>query len=155
MIDFDALWLFSGRGEDGGGRSMDGEQDLWEGGCTYSCILTNDYTLTNREILGFYNLRDGKERIFDDMNNSYGWARLPKSFMAENLGRLVLTAVFLLMTALIRNCYKFIMDRLDTKAFVLRFISVPEKWLRTARQSQLNIYTYNKSYQNPFALADE
>ena len=26
----------------------------------------------------------GKERIFDDMNNGFGWARLPKSFMAEN-----------------------------------------------------------------------
>jgi hypothetical protein len=26
----------------------------------------------------------GKERIFDDLNNGFGWARLPKSFMAEN-----------------------------------------------------------------------
>ena len=26
----------------------------------------------------------GKERIFDDMNNGFGWSRLPKSFMAEN-----------------------------------------------------------------------
>lgn len=40
----------------------------------------------------FYNLRGGKERIFDDMNNGFGWARLPKSFMAEN-------TVFLLLTA--------------------------------------------------------
>ena len=30
----------------------------------------------------FYNLRGGKERIFDDLNNGFGWARLPKSFMA-------------------------------------------------------------------------
>ena len=35
------------------------------------------------EIVEFYNLRGGKERIFDDMNNGFGWARLPKSFMAE------------------------------------------------------------------------
>lgn len=40
------------------------------------------------------------------------------------------------------------------KAFVFKFISVPAKWIRTARQFQLNIYTDNKSYQNPFALAD-
>ena len=139
-------------------RRVDGEQDLWEGEYTYRCILTNDYTSTNREIVEFYNLRGGKERIFDDMNNGFGWARLPKSFMAEN-------TVFLLLTALIRNFYKFIMDRLDTKAFglkktsrikafVFKFISVPAKWIRTARQFQLNIYTDNKSYQNPFALAD-
>ena len=98
------------------------------------------------------------ERIFDDMNNGFGWARLPKSFMAEN-------TVFLLLTAIIRNFYKFLMGRLDTKAFglkktsrikafVFKFISVPAKWIRTARHYQLNIYTDNKSYQNPFAFTD-
>ncbi len=139
-------------------RRMDGEQDLWEGEYTYRCILTNDYTSTMREIVEFYNLRGGKERIFDDMSGGFGWARLPKSFMAEN-------TVFLLLTALIRNFYKFLMDRLDTKAFglkktsrikafVFKFISVPAKWIRTARHYQLNIYTNNKSYQNPFAFTD-
>ena len=68
--------------------------------------------------------------------------------MAEN-------TVFLLLTALIRNFYKFLMDRLDTKAFglkktsrikafVFKFISVPAKWIRTARHYELNIYTHNK-----------
>ena len=139
-------------------RRMGGEQDLWEGEYTYRCILTNDYTSTNRGIVEFYNLRGGKERIFDDLNNGFGWARLPKSFMAEN-------TVFLLLTAIIRNFYKFLMDRLDAKAFGLRkcsrikafvfkFTSVPAKWIRTARHYELNIYTHNYSYQNPFALAD-
>jgi len=139
-------------------RRMDGEQDLWEGEYTYRCILTNDYTSTNREIVEFYNLRGGKERIFDDMNNGFGWARLPKSFMAEN-------TVFLMLTAIIRNFYKFLMGRLDTKAFglkktsrikafVFKFISVPAKWIRTARHYELNIYTDNQSYLNPFAITD-
>ena len=147
-------------------RRLDGEQDLWEGEYTYrciltndySCILTNDYISTNREIVEFYNLRGGKERIFDDMNNGFGWARLPKSFMAGN-------TVFLLLTAIIRNFYKFLIDRLDTKAFGLKktsrikafgfkFISVPAKWIRTARHYELNIYTDNQSYLNPFELAD-
>ena len=65
-------------------RRVYGILDLWEGEYTYRCILTNDYTSTNREVVEFYNLRGGKERIFDDMNNGFGWARLPKSFMAEN-----------------------------------------------------------------------
>ena len=96
--------------------------------------------LSKREVVEFYNLRGGKERIFDDMNNGFGWARLPKSFMAEN-------TVFLLLTALIRNFYKFIMARLDVKrfglkatsrikAFVFKFISVPAKWIRTARHAE-------------------
>ena len=57
-------------------RRMNGDLELWEGEYTYLCILTNDYTSTNREIVEFYNFRGGKERIFDDMNNGFGWARL-------------------------------------------------------------------------------
>ena len=114
--------------------------------------------ITPREIVEFYNLRGGKERIFDDMNNGFGWARLPKSFMAEN-------TVFLLLTAVIRNFYKFLMERLDTKAFglkkssrikafVFNFISVPAKWIRTSRHYELNIYTSNHAYKNAFAITD-
>ena len=135
-------------------KRMDGVLDLWEGEYTYRCILTNDYESSMREIVEFYNLRGGKERIFDDMNNGFGWDRLPKSFMAEN-------TVFLLITALIRNFYRFIMERLDVtkfrlkvtsriKAFVFRFISVPAKWIKTSRQYVLNIYTYNNAYAEVF-----
>ena len=125
-------------------KRIDGELDLWEGEYTYRCILTNDHDSSDGEIVEFYNLRGGKERIFDDMNNGFGWNRLPKSFMGEN-------TVFLLLTALVRNFYKFIMGRLDVKkfglkatsrikAFVFKFISVPGKWVRTSRQYVLNIY---------------
>ena len=74
--------------------------------------------------------------------------------MAEN-------TVFLLLTALIRNFYRFIMERLDVtkfglkvtsriKAFVFRFISVPAKWIKTSRQYVLNIYTCNNAYAEVF-----
>ena len=135
-------------------RRTNGSLDLWEGEYTYRCILTNDYKSSTRDIVEFYNLRGGKERIFDDMNNGFGWSRLPKSFMAEN-------TVFLLLAALIYNFYKTIMSRLDTKAFglkktsrikafVFKFISVPAKWIMTARQHVLNIYTENHAYARPF-----
>jgi len=134
-------------------KRMDGVLDIWEGEYTYRCILSNDYDSSVREIVEFYNLRGGKERIFDDMNNGFGWDRLPKSFMAEN-------TVFLLLTALIHNFYKTIMDRLDAKAFglkktsrikvfVFKFISVPAKWIETARRHMLNIYTENRAYAKP------
>ena len=135
-------------------KRFDGVLDLWEGEYTYRCILTNDYESSVREIVEFYNLRGGKERIFDDIINGLGWNRLPKSFMGEN-------TVFLLLTALIRNFYRFIMERLDMtkfglkvtsriKAFVFKFISVPAKWVRTSRQYVLNIYSCNNAYADVF-----
>ena len=35
-----------------------------------SCILTNDYGSSARENVEFYNLRGGKERIFDDIRTA-------------------------------------------------------------------------------------
>ena len=133
-------------------RRINEELDLWEGEYTYRCILTNDYESSNREIVEFYNLRGGKERIFDEMNNGFGWKHLPKSFMAEN-------TVFLALTALIYNFFKTIMTRIDIKgfglkttnrikAFVFKYITVPAKWTRTARQYVLNIYSNNSAYAN-------
>lgn len=139
-------------------RRTDGESDLWEGEYTYRCILTNDYESTNDEIVRYYNLRGGKERHLDEMNNGFGWNRLPKSFMAEN-------TVFLILTAIIRNFYLWLMSRLRhkefglsprkrIKAFVFKFICVPAKWIWTARQWMMNIYTQNTAYRNPFCCND-
>ena len=131
-----------------------GEQDIWEGEYTYRCIMTNDYESTPEEIVEFYNKRGAKERIFDDLNNSFGWNRLPKSFMNEN-------TVFLLITALIRNFYQFLVQAKELRSFGLKptsrmkdftfkFITVPAKWIKTARQFVLNIYTEQKAYATVF-----
>ena len=135
-------------------KRIDTALDIWEGEYTYRCILTNDQTSSCREIVEFYNKRESKERIFDDMNNEFGWNYLPKSFMAEN-------TVFLLLTALIHNFYKTIMQDKGVKkfglkntsrikTFVFKFISVPAKWIKTKRQYVLNIYTHNNAYAEIF-----
>ena len=139
-------------------RRRDGILDLWEGDYTYRCILTNDYDSSPLDIVLFYNKRGGKERIFDDMNNGFGWDRLPKSFMNEN-------AVFLLLTALIRNFYKLLMndDKVKDfglkptsriKSFVFRFVTVAAKWIRTSRWNILKIYSDKQAYSSIFITAD-
>ena len=135
-------------------RRADDIRELWEGEYTYRCILTNDFESDIRDVVEFYNLCGGKERILDDMNNGFGWKHLPKSFMAEN-------AVYLLMTALIRNFYKTIIRKLNVKdfglsissrikTFVFKYISVAAKWIRTSRTYVLNIYTENPAYKIAF-----
>ena len=110
-------------------KRMDGVQDLWEGEYTYRCILTNDYESSAREIVEFYNLRGGKERIFDDMNNG--------KFYKAIIHRLDVKRFGLNATSRI-------------KAFVFRFVSVPAKWIRTSRRYVLNIYTCNNAYADIF-----
>ena len=140
-------------------RRTDNLQEIWEGEYTYRCILTNDFKSDVRDIVEFYNLRGGKERIFDDMNNGFGWKRLPKSFLSEN-------TVYLLMTALIRNFYKMIIKRINAKdfglshtsrmkAFVFKYISVAAKWVKTSGTYRLNIYTGNFAYARVFKVGTD
>ena len=110
-------------------KRMDGVQDLWEGEYIYRCILTNDYESSAREIVEFYNLRGGKERIFDDMNNG--------KFYKAIIHRLDVKRFGLNATSRI-------------KAFVFRFVSVPAKWIRTSRRYVLNTYTCNNAYADIF-----
>ena len=131
-------------------RRMNGDLDLWEGEYTYRCILSNDWDMTDEEIIQHYNKRGSAEQVFDRQNNDFGWAHLPKSFMNQN-------TVFLLLNAMAANFYQYIValplmavlfgikatDRV--KSFLFRFIAVPAKWIRTARQYKLNIYS-NKPY---------
>ena len=120
---------------------------LTEGGeYTYRCILTNDWDMTDEDIIRHYNKRGSAEQVFDRQNNDFGWAHLPKSFMNQN-------TVFLLFTAMAANFYRYIVamplmavlfgikatDRV--KSVLFRLIAVLAKWVRTARQYKLNIYS--------------
>ena len=73
-----------------------GDKDLFVSEYIYRCILTNDREKTEEEVVLFYNQRGERERIFDHMDNDFGWKRLSKSFMNEN-------AVFMLLTAMACN----------------------------------------------------
>ena len=71
------------------------------------------------------------------------------SFMAENM-------VLMMITAMLKNFYLYLVRYISEKvkplkktsrlkAFILHFVSVPAKWVRTGRQNVLNLYT-NKTY---------
>ena len=102
-----------------------------------------------KDIINFYNERGASEKNFDIQNNDFGWSHLPFSFMAENM-------VFMMVTAMLKNFYLYLVRHISDKvkplkktsrlkAFILHFVSVPAKWVRTGRQNVLNLYT-NKTY---------
>ena len=105
--------------------------------------------LTEKDIITFYNERGASEKNFDIQNNDFGWSHLPFSFMAENM-------VFMMVTAMLKNLYLYLVRHISDKvkplkktsrlkAFILHFVSVPAKWVRTGRRNVLNLYT-NKAY---------
>ena len=109
----------------------------------------------SKEIITFYNERGASEKNFDIQNNDFGWSHLPFSFMAENM-------VFMMVTAMLKNFYLYLVRHISDKvkplkktsrlkAFILHFVSVPAKWVRTGRQNVLNLYT-NKTYYSEVFL---
>ena len=137
-------------------RTRKDTPDLFDGQYVYRAILTNDWDAEEDGIISFYNQRGAKEKIFDQMDNDFGWNYLPKSFMNQN-------AVFLVLTSIIRNFYcgllrgkrikAFALNRKSRlKSFISKFLAVPAKWIKRARGYVLNLYTEHNGYKEIFNL---
>ena len=116
---------------------------------SYRSILTNDHKSTELQVIQYYNQRGASEKIFDVMNNDFGWNRLPCSDMHKN-------TVYLILTAMIKNFYNYMVAKVAKvfsdikptsrlKRFIFSFISVPSKWAKQSRQYKLTLYT-SKDY---------
>jgi len=117
---------------------------------TYRSILTNDWQSSEKEVIQYYNQRGASEKLFDVMNNDFGWNHLPFSFMNEN-------TAYLIIMAIIKNFYNYLIQRIAAvfhdiqpttrlKRFIFRLISVTGKWVYKARQWVLRLYT-DKPYE--------
>jgi hypothetical protein len=132
-------------------KGKNNQIDLFTGdNLIYRSILTNDWESSEKEVIEFYNQRGSSEKLFDVMNNDFGWKHLPCSFMNEN-------TAFLIITAMIKNFYNYFVGLVSKvfgdikpttrlKRFIFRFISVAGKWIFTARQWMLKLYT-GKPYE--------
>jgi len=118
--------------------------------CVYRSILTNDWQSTEKEVIEYYNQRGGSEKLFDVMNNDFGWKHLPCSFLNEN-------TVYLILMAMAKNFYNYFVEKVSMvfedikpttrlKRFIFSFISVAGKWVRSGRQWMLKLFT-DKPYE--------
>ena len=120
----------------------------------YRSILTNDRKTSAKSIIAFYNQRGESERLFDVMNNDFGWTHLPCSYLSENTAYMILTSLY-------SNFYRYIISSFSEKLhwlqptfrlkkFIFRFIAVAAKWIKTGRRYVLKLYT-DKDYCPLFA----
>jgi len=111
----------------------------------YRSILTSDWENTEKQIIEYYNNRGTSEKIFDVMNNDFGWKRMPFSFLNQN-------NTFMIITALIKNFYTYFVGLVSKvfeniaptarlKRFVFRFINVAGKWVYQGRNWVLKLYS--------------
>jgi len=111
----------------------------------YRAIATDDWDTSDKEVIEYYNQRGAAEKIFDEMNNGFGWKKLPFSFLQEN-------TVYMLLMAMCRNFYLIILKKISEKVsfvksnfrlkkFIFRFVVVPFKWIKRGRQKILKLFT--------------
>jgi len=116
-------------------KRKDGQIDLYTNeACIYRCIITNDFEMDQNEVVEFYNQRGAVEKQFDILKNDFGWKNLSFSKLAHN-------TVFLLLTAMCKNLYEYIIRQYATKykylnanfrikKFIFRFICFPAMWIQ-------------------------
>ena len=115
----------------------------------YRAIITNDSDLSEQGIIEFYNQRGASEKIFDELNNDFGWKRLPFSFLNQN-------TVYMMIMAMCRNFYLYLVEKISKKVtfikssfrlkkFIFRFVVVPSKWIKKSGQKTLKLFT-NRPY---------
>jgi len=111
----------------------------------YRSILTNDWESTEKAVIEYYNQRGSSEKLFDVMNNDFGWKHLPASFLNQN-------NTFMILTAMIKNFYnyfiKLVADKFEdispttrVKRFIFRFITVAGRWVEQGREWILKLFT--------------
>ncbi len=127
-------------------KSDDNQIDMFTGDTfIYRAILTNDWQSTEKEVVEYYNQRGSSEKLFDVMNNDFGWKQLPFSFMNEN-------TAYLIIMAMAKNFYNYFVEKISTifkgitpttrlKRFIFRFITIAGKWVYTGRQWVLKLFT--------------
>jgi hypothetical protein len=135
-------------------KTNDPQMDIFEGEkFNYRSILTNDHQSSEKEIITYYNQRGNSEKVFDILNNDFGWKHLPTSFMHSN-------TVYLIIMAMLKNFYNYLIQKVSQvftdilptsrlKRFIFRFIAVAGRYVYQGRQWILQLYT-NRPYEKVF-----
>ena len=127
------------------------QYDLFDGNYEYWLILTNDWEKSAVEVIEFYNHRGTAEQSFDIMKNDFNWRHLAFGNLKDNTVYLILTAMaYLIYRWILRIICRYfpaLTPYTRIKRFILYFLNVPGKWIRTARSVQLNLYTKQPYHQ--------
>jgi hypothetical protein len=134
---------------------QNGQLDIFgNNGYRYYAIVTSDNQNSPLECIEIYNQRgrDG-EHHFKEFDYDFNWNKLPFDNMEINTVYMyaMLVAYLLFNTLKIAYAQKlsFVNPEMRLKNFILHFVTLPAKWIKTGRQWILKIFT-TKDYSPLF-----
>ncbi len=91
-------------------------------------IITNNISMTEEEVIRFYNKRGAIEKNFDMLKNDFNWKRLPFSKLSENTVFMIVSAIGSIIFQYLIKSYarkvKFVKRKFRLKNFIYHFIVV-------------------------------
>lgn len=114
----------------------------------YLFIITNDWDISEKEAIVFYNKRSDSERVFDTQNNDFNWDSMPQSFLEENTDYLIIMAVAHIMYKWLLNIFSEVVDGLTKtsrlKKFIFRLVATVAKFTHSGRRNVVHLATNNQ-----------
>lgn len=114
----------------------------------YLFIITNDWDISEKEAIIFYNKRGDSERVFDIQNNDFNWDSMPHSFLEENTVYLIIMAVAHVIYKWLLNIFAGVVKGLTKtsrlKKFIFRFVATVAKFTRSGRRTIVHLATNNQ-----------
>lgn len=132
-----------------------GQLDIFNNnGYRYYAIVTSDTKHTPLDCIETYNKRgcDG-EHHFKEFDYDFNWNKLPFDNMEMNTVYMYAMLVAYLLFNAVKMAYaqklSFVNPQMRLKSFILHFVTLPAKWIKTGRQWILKIFT-TKDYSPLF-----
>ena len=115
-------------------------------GYRYYAIVTSDTDATPLDCISFYNHRGCEgEHHFKELDKDFGWEKLPFDSMEMNTIYMYATIIGYLLFNIYKHRYAAIVDfikpQMRLKNFILHFVTLTAKWIKTGRQFVLRIFT--------------
>lgn len=115
----------------------------------YMFIITNDWGISEKEAIVFYNKRGDSERVFDMQNNDFNWDSMPHSFLEENTVYLIIMAIAHILYKWLLNIFAGVVEGLTKtsrlKKFIFRFVATVAKFTHSGRKTIVHLATNNQN----------
>jgi hypothetical protein len=133
-----------------------GQLDIFSPGMyRYYAIVTSNQQQSALDCIKIYNQRGCEgEHHFKELDNDFNWKKLPFDNMEMNTIYMYAMLIAYLLFNAVKTAYAqklpFVRVEMQLKSFILHFVILPAKWIKTGRSWILKIFT-TKDFSPLFA----